>query len=454
MRLIVVIIIQLIVNWIFTKLNGQNVRHVYSIVTGAFLQYLMYREGVLDFMKVIVLSYLAMRLSPRKYVHFSVFAVSFSFLSYLHIKRMIEDYGGWRVDTATQCMVLVLKVTSVGFAYRDGMYQKGYEEELFPHQIQARIMTIPSLMEFFSYCYSCCGCLLGPYFEYKDYINMIERKEHYQNVPNTILASLKTWGQGMFLLVGFAGVGMTLPQNYVFSEEFGNQNMLFKIVYTYLSFSSRRFQFYAAFRLLESTCIASGLGFNGYKNNVAQWDRVIGGFAWICETESDPAIVLKHWNYSIHVWLKNQIFFRSFKKNGGKPTFKTNLTVMLVSALWHGFYPIYYIVFIQLALLVELSKDCGRYQSTINKYIPSPKVRYLLSQLFTKLIYCFILMNHFALLLEKAWQGSRNISFFPIIMLITFFLGFKFVVPRFATPDTQQPKGRKSQIEEDTKKTK
>ena len=33
---------------------------------------------------------------------------------------MIEDYGGWRVDTATQCMIHVLKVCSVAYCYRDG----------------------------------------------------------------------------------------------------------------------------------------------------------------------------------------------------------------------------------------------------------------------------------------------------------------------------------------------
>jgi len=42
---------------------------------------------------------------PRKYAHYSVFVASFGFLSYLHVKRMIEDYGGWRVDTATMCMI-------------------------------------------------------------------------------------------------------------------------------------------------------------------------------------------------------------------------------------------------------------------------------------------------------------------------------------------------------------
>ena len=33
---------------------------------------------------------------------------------------MIEDYGGWRIDVATQCMIHVFKACAVAFAYRDG----------------------------------------------------------------------------------------------------------------------------------------------------------------------------------------------------------------------------------------------------------------------------------------------------------------------------------------------
>jgi hypothetical protein len=74
-----------------------------------------------------------MILSPRKYSHYAVFGTCFGFLSYLHIKRMIEDYGGWRVDTATMCMIQVCKITSVGFAHKDGELTKDEEDKLFPH---------------------------------------------------------------------------------------------------------------------------------------------------------------------------------------------------------------------------------------------------------------------------------------------------------------------------------
>ena len=104
---------------------------------------------------------------------------------------------------------------------------------------------------------------------------------------------------------------MLTPPQVVFDPSFGEKSSLYKNIYIYISFSSRRFQFYAAFRLIESTCIASGLGFNGFKDGKAQWDRIIGGFAWICETECNPAVVLKV-NYESNDYRVELELFDSF----------------------------------------------------------------------------------------------------------------------------------------------
>ncbi|CDW82076.1 UNKNOWN [Stylonychia lemnae] len=381
--------------------------------------------GVFDFMILSLLGYLGLILFPRKNSNQAVFAACFGFLSYLHIKRMIEDYGGWRVDTATMCMIQVCKITSVGFAYRDGEVTKDEEDKLFSHQVKAKLVERPTFLEYFSYNFSCCGCMLGPYFEYKDFINLMNRSGDYEKIPNTVLPSLKIYGQAIVLLALFAGVQILLPPNFIFTEDFGEKNFFYQFGYMYLSLSNRRFQFYAAFRLLESSAVASGLGFNGYVDKVPQWDRVICGYAWLIETVSDPSLVIK-----------NNIFFRSFRK-GESPGFQTNLIVMLVSALWHGFYPIYYIVFIQLAILVEIAKDVQRYGSFVNKLVPNSIVRYLLAQLFTKYIYSYLILIHFALLLDKAWIGVKNLKFIPPLMLLSLFLAFKVIVPRVAKRDVK-----------------
>jgi hypothetical protein len=37
----------------------------------------------------------------------------------------------------------------------------------------------------------CGGTIAGPFYEYKDYINFIERKENYVSIPSTIIPTLK-----------------------------------------------------------------------------------------------------------------------------------------------------------------------------------------------------------------------------------------------------------------------
>ena len=71
-------------------------------------------------------------------------------------------------------MLLVLKVTSVAFCYKDGeLSEKEAKEVLFDHQLEKRLRKLSSYFEFQSYCYPIFGCLLGPYFDYKEFDEFI-----------------------------------------------------------------------------------------------------------------------------------------------------------------------------------------------------------------------------------------------------------------------------------------
>lgn len=53
------------------------------------------------------------------------------------------------------------------------------------------ISKAPSFVDFIGYMYYCGGTIAGPFYEYTDYINFIETKEHYKHIPNTVLPTLK-----------------------------------------------------------------------------------------------------------------------------------------------------------------------------------------------------------------------------------------------------------------------
>jgi hypothetical protein len=80
---------------------------------------------------------------------------------------MITNFEGWDMDITTYTMLLTCKLSALAFCYRDGELK---DSELLPEQIENKVVKLPSAFEIFSYNYFCCGCVVGPFFEYSDYI--------------------------------------------------------------------------------------------------------------------------------------------------------------------------------------------------------------------------------------------------------------------------------------------
>ena len=55
------------------------------------------------------------------------------------------------------------------------------------------------------------------------------------------------------------------------------------------------------------------------------------------------------WNISVHKWLKYYVFLRMVKRDE-RLSLKPILTTFLVSAIWHGFYPGYFLFFLSSGL--------------------------------------------------------------------------------------------------------
>jgi lysophospholipid acyltransferase len=70
------------------------------------------------------------------------------------------------------------------------------------------------------------------------------------------------------------------------------------------------------------------------------------------EFNSDLKKQFRVWNMTVHNWLKNYVFIRVIRRDGGKnkssilPMFLT----FIVSAVWHGLYPGYFVFFLSGAM--------------------------------------------------------------------------------------------------------
>lgn len=75
-----------------------------------------------------------------------------------------------------------------------------------------------------------------------------------------------------------------------------------------------------------------------------------------------------NWNMSVHLWLKNYVFFRIYnsqKQSDSKTpkllkTFLPILCTFIASAIWHGFYPGYFMFFIAAAVADYFYILCAR----------------------------------------------------------------------------------------------
>lgn len=114
-----------------------------------------------------------------------------------------------------------------------------------------------------------------------------------------------------------------------------------RIIYFYISGNAGRMYFYIAWTLTDVVYNASGFGFNGYdeKSGEPKWDLINNINIWQLEKSTSMKGITDNWNIQTSKWLRAVAYERL-------PRGKT-LGVFVLSAFWHGFYPGYYITFVQ-----------------------------------------------------------------------------------------------------------
>lgn len=100
-------------------------------------------------------------------------------------------------------MMNLTKISAVSINYRDGTVPKEKREaelktrkqtnffKLILGEREYLIEEVPSFYDYLGYIYPCCGTIAGPFFEFKDYVNFINRAGHYSAIPSTVFATLK-----------------------------------------------------------------------------------------------------------------------------------------------------------------------------------------------------------------------------------------------------------------------
>ncbi|OKL56767.1 hypothetical protein UA08_07921 [Talaromyces atroroseus] len=304
--------------------------------------------------------------------------IGFTFLmvhmSVSHIHRQITDDASV-VDITGPQMVLVMKLSAFCWNVHDGRLP---QSELSDAQKYAAIKEFPSVLDFAGYVLFFPSLFAGPAFDYVDYRRWIEttlfdvppgtdpskipptRKK--RKIPRSGRPATAKLVFGLFWILLFVKLGSLYPPSFFLSDEYEKFSFPRRVWQLHMFGFVNRLKYYGSWSLTEGACILSGLGYNGFdpKTGKVFWDRLENVNPWGLETAQNTRGYLENWNKNTNHWLRNYIYLRVTPK-GKKPGFRASLATFVTSAVWHGFYPGYYLSFVLASFIQTVAKNVRRH---------------------------------------------------------------------------------------------
>ncbi|XP_069165540.1 lysophospholipid acyltransferase 6 isoform X2 [Procambarus clarkii] len=452
------------------------------MAAGLGISYFCFGRQVLLAVLLVIGCYVLMLLLPITLVHHVTLAAAITFLSAMHIQRQIYEDGAFVIDVTGPMMIIVQKVTALAYSLHDGMSGLK-DEELTPFQRQLVLRKKPSAVEYFGYALNFHSVLAGPFFMFADYqdfidgtnyrkraintsaamnsldsnrnksprgLKVMEREKDVcrpEDEPNPMRVSLYKAGLAAISAVITVCVLPKFPMSYLTDPGYFRSSYLHKAFYIVAAISCTRHVYYTAWLLGDSICNMSGMGFNGYnKDGSAKWDLVSNVNVVGVETGLSLRDTLEAWNSGTMKWLRFMVYERA-------GTNKTLFTYML-SSVWHGFYPGYYITFVSGAfftIAARYVRRCVRWR-VINRG-PTAKLVYdVVTCISTRL--CLVYFT-FPFVLLRFWDSIavyRDMYFIPVIIGIFVIVFLPKILPPLppssGTKSAEQIKESTAQVED------
>lgn len=207
--------------------------------------------------------------------------------------------------------MLTLKLIAVAMCYQDGV--RGNDAVLRDYAKSKKLQSLPSVLEFFSYCFAAGNLLSGPFFEAKDYFDFIKFEGEWaalkspSRAPNRVMPGLYRF----FKALVFAGLwqlaeraGFTV--SYLESETWRKtEPFLLRLVLLWFTVVAFRFKYYFVWAVAESGLIFSGFGFSCVPEGSPKWDRYINAQVRGVELNPSLADTARHWNICTGLWLRH-----------------------------------------------------------------------------------------------------------------------------------------------------
>lgn len=404
-------------------------RKVFSTAMGLSIHYYVFGKSGLASLASNLASYLAIRVAPTQYSHIAVFVIAGLALALSQIHKQIYSFGVNGLDVPMNLMFNYCRLTSLACCVRDGQTviearKQKKEPDLKRRELQYAVEEMPSFFDFMAYLYFCGAAISGPFYEFKDFQQMMAREGDFKDVPSTLVPGLKRFAHAWGCVATGAILASQVDEKFMLTPEFLNDfSIPQKLFYQYLVVKLVMQTYLVGWCLMECGPIAAGLSFNGYDKETgeAKHDRVRSCDIWKLETSFRIKDFLANWNISAHMWLKYYIFLRMLPNNKkGKGQAAAALTTFIVSSIWHGFYPGFFSFFLGAGLLDYQAKLAGQaLYPFVEKWMPDTLMYFICW------LWCYLMCGYFAtsfvlLSFENFHQVYASMHYIMHIVLAAF----------------------------------
>ncbi|CAF2769942.1 unnamed protein product [Rotaria sp. Silwood2] len=445
-------------------------RHLVASLIGIALCHFCFGSQIWHIIVQSSVVYLMFYVIHPKHSYLVIFIFCMAYMSAVHIHRLIYDYGNYTLDISGPLMINTQKLTALAFAFYDGYRSRQRARRRRPDeddehtalsedQEKQKITDLPHPIEYLSYIFYFHGICAGPLCFFKDYRDFIEGRNllviptgettnkytNEQHQPLKIEQPSIFWpvftkvAQSVIWVYIFMAYTPYYPLEYNLSQEMINSSWFKRFYFLVFSVFCVRVKYYFAFILSEAVNNAAGLGFNGFdKNGVPRWDLLTNVKPLQLELATSLKVILDVWNIQTAIWLRRVCYDRLYKGR--------TLGVFVLSALWHGFYPGYYVSFILAAFQTYAGRGIRRQirpyfqKNQITKYIYA-----CLTWLGTQIGLYFIVTPFILLEIRKAWYFYKTWYFIIPIMSI--------ILALVLNGASSKPKKKQEQQLEKEKKT-
>jgi MBOAT, membrane-bound O-acyltransferase family len=408
------------------------IRHFASFFFGLFLlQFVVGVQWVHQLITSLVV-YALFVILPRR---INVWVVPTFVLTYCalgHLHRQYVNYLGWDLDFTSSQMVITQKLYMMAYNLYDAeVLSCGKSDRASKKCQEFSLVALPNLLEFLGYTF-CFSCVLGgPAYEFSLYKRGCDGTHMYDEqgkpkgkIPSNVIPTLIPLLKCLGTLIVYVVVGGAFPlldtvdpqknTPTILRPDFLMKPWLYRYMYQWCGLLAVRMKYYFAWTCAEGATNMWYAGFDGFDESgtALGWTTAQNLDILKFETAENVQTMSKEWNKKTSLWLTRYVYIRT---NGNL------LLVYGTSAIWHGFYPGYYMFFLSVPLLTM----CERLvKKKISPYFPQAKwspygiVGILVTSLFVEyMVIPFVLLAR-----DRSFACYKAHGFFGHILPIMFLL--------------------------------